>query len=455
MERRGPLRHFILAAAIAIGPAASLAGAQAADRALQKLEAEVAKKPNSMKAQRNLGIKLYELKRYADAKTALATARQLDAKDAVSALYAGFTAEAMGDLTAAREAYAAYLQYGKTRSARRDVTARLAAISREELKAAAKQAVANEQRLAGQQAPGNTVAVLPFHCNCGDSTYFPLSRGIAELVVSDLARSPDLRVLERDRMQAIADEIRLTQASQVDAATATRAGKLIAAGKIVNGQINLPSGAQQVNLTGAVVNANQGGTIDGNPSANGPLDAIFQTERDFVLATFTQLGVTVSPEIRRELEARRVPNFQAFLAYSRGLMAEDEGRLDDAVQLFESARSLDPGFGAALQRAQAAAAARSGSQVTSASVQQGMRNSSEGQAVSAANRGSTVDVSLNLTLNNVIGDVNPTITNSVQNNTGGTGGTNTPQSRDASSETTGTDQPAQRTGQVTIVIRKP
>jgi hypothetical protein len=66
-------------------------------------------------------------------------------------------------------------------------------------------------------------------------------------------------------------------------------------------------------------------------------------------------------------------------------------------------------------------------------------------------------VTLNVTLNNVVGDVNPTTTNTVQNNTNSTGGNNNsgPGSRDAASEKTSTDQPAQRTGQLTIVIKKP
>ena len=137
-------------------------------------------------------------------------------------------------------------------------------------------------------------------------------------------------------------------------------------------------------------------------------------------------------------------------------MAEDAGRLDDAVRFFENARSIDPGFSAALQRAQNAAAAQAGAQVTSARVEQGLRGSNEGAVVAAASRGSTSDLTANLTLNNVIGDVNPTTTNTVQNNAGtGGGSTSTPQTRDAQSEKTGTDQPAVRTRELTIVIKKP
>ena len=104
---------------------------------------------------------------------------------------------------------------------------------------------------------------------------------MAELVVTDLSRSGNLKVLERDRMQAIADEISLSRTAQVDANTATRAGKLIAAGRILNGSI-LASGGQRIDLTGAVINTNSA-AVETSPAANGTLDAIFAIEKSFAL----------------------------------------------------------------------------------------------------------------------------------------------------------------------------
>lgn len=455
--RRSTRSRLILTLA-ALCAAATAGSAQvvavSSDPALAKLQRRVAANPGSVKALRAVGIKYYELNRFQEARTVLDQARQLDPRDGVSALYSGLASEGLQDFTAAKSAYTRYLEVGKTRKMRDRISERLVSMAKDELKASAKAAVANEQQLRGTQSPATTVAVLPFKCNCADTSLLPLERGMADLVVTDLSRASALTVLERDRMQAIADEIRLSESAQVDAATATRAGKLIAAGSILNAQIIAQSGTD-MNLTGAVVNTNST-QITSNPQANGSLDALFDLEREFVLNVFNSMGVTLLASERSEFDRRRAPSLQAFLAYSRGLMAEDEGRLDDAITLFESARSLDPGFGAALQRAQSAAAARTGAQFSSATVQQGLRNSSEGQVVSAAQRGSTTDVSLNVTLNNAVGDVNPTITTSVQNTTGGTTtGTAAPPTTNPVAEKTGTDQPATRVGQVTIVIKRP
>jgi len=194
--------------------------------------------------------------------------------------------------------------------------------------------------------------------------------------------------------------------------------------------------------------------------ASGPV----RIEKAFVLDVFRTMGITLSPAERREFDKRPTQNLSAFLAFSRGLMAQDAGRMDEAARFFDGARSLDPGFGAALQKAQAAASAQAGAQVSSTKVESGLKNSAEGSAVASAHAGSTSDVSLVTTLNAAVGDVNPTITNTVQSSTGGTTGTggsssgtggNAPQTQNQVAQTTGTNQPAQQVGKVTIVITRP
>ena len=271
----------------------------------------------------------------------------------------------------------------------------------------------------------------------------PLERGLADLLITDLSKSKSLTIVERDRMQAITDEINLARTSQTDAASSVRAGKLIQAGRIVQGAIN-QVGPNGLAITSSVINTTDASQAGQTAQQNGSLDQLFTLEKSLVFQIFDRLGVTLTPAERQLVDQRPTSSVQAFLAYSRGLMAEDEGRIDEAARFFENARSIDPGFGAALQRAQSAAAANG---ATLQRTESAIRNSSEGAAL-------TVGSGLGNTLNNVVGDVNPTTTNQVA-------GTNTtssgapPTQRDAASEKTGTDQPAPKTGQVTIILKKP
>jgi hypothetical protein len=183
---------------------------------------------------------------------------------------------------------------------------------------------------------------------------------------------------------------------------------------------------------------------------NKTMDQLFSAEKDLVGQTFKDLGITLTPAEQQDVDRRPTSSLQALLAYSRGLMAEDAGRLDEAARFFESARSADPGFGAALQRAQSAASANQGT----AKIESSLKGTAEGATVSSAATGSSSPAGLNTTLSTVIGDVNPTTTNSVAT-TNNTSSAAPPTTRPATAEATGTDQPAPRVGEVTIVIKKP
>ena len=71
-----------------------------------------------------------------------------------------------------------------------------------------------------------------------------------------------------------------------------------------------------------------------------------------MLRLFADLGVTLTTAERNAIEQRPTRSLAAFLAYSRGLEAQDDGRFDDAARFFDNAVRLDPGFRPAQQRRQ-------------------------------------------------------------------------------------------------------
>ncbi len=432
---------------------------QAADKTLTKLEQVRTANPSSVAALRALGITYYKRQRFADARSVLDAARRLDPKDGVSALYAGLAAEALEDYSSAKDAYNSYLQVGKTRKVRDDIRTRLVALSRAELRAAAKSAIVNEARIAEQAGDPRTVAVLPMTFSGTDQTLAPLTRGLADLLISDLARSPDLQLLERDRIQAMVDEIALSQSGRTDAATSLRAGKLVRATRVVQGAIT-QTGSRDLTVNAAVMSVATSQQQGRDVQSSDVLEQIFTIEKNIALGLFDQLGVRLSAADRAAIEQRPTRSLQAFLAYSNGLVAEDEGRFGDAARFYDQARSIDPGFGAAIQKAQSARSAQQGAQVTAAKVEAGLKNSAEGATVAAAERGvAATTTGVGSTLASAVGDINPSAANTVNTSTGGTTGQTPtpapPTTRDPAAEKTGTDQPATKTGQVSITIRRP
>jgi tetratricopeptide (TPR) repeat protein len=444
-------RMACAAVLLVLGAGAVPAAAQqkANDNIQVKLAREATASPGSVAANRALGIWYYKAGRFAEARTPLEQARRLSPTDGVSALYAGLAAEQLKDYAAAKDAYNSYLAVGKTKRVLADIRVRLVTVTKEEAKASAKEAVAREAQIAQVQGSPTTVAVLPFTINSTDAALQPLQAGLSDLVISDLAKTKKLTVVERDRIQAISDEIALVNSGQIDASTAVRAGKLIQAGRIVKGAL-LSTDGKNMTLTSMTVNTQNSATVGQGLTENKALDQLFSAEKDLVRQTFTDLGITLTPAEQQDVDRRPTGSLQAFLAYSRGLMAEDQGRLDEAARFFDNARAIDPGFSAALQRAQSAAAQ---SQQTTAKIESNLRGSVEGQTVAAAERGSSAGAALTNTLGAVVGDVNPTTTNIVA-------ATNTtaaapPTTRPAASEATGADQPVPRKGQVTVVLHRP
>lgn len=445
------MRHSrYLLAALFIALAAPALEAQQRNP-IARLEAARAANPRNVAALRALGVAYYKANRFAEARTVLDQARQLDPRDGVSALYAGLAAEGVQDFAGAKAAYNDYLRNGRSRRTRTDIQRRLVALARVEVVAAAKAAVANEATIA--QTPGDrrTIAVPPFKFSGPDAaTLAPLERGFAELMITDLSRSSQLTVVERDRMQAIADEIRLGASDRVDAASAVRAGKLIRAGRLVNG--SMVQAGQQLTVESNVIDVATSQLVP-PVSVTNQIDNFFVMQKQLVMQVFTQLGVTLTPAERQLVDRQATTNFNAFLSYSRGLLAADDGRFEDASRFFNEARSLDPGFGAASTRFQAAQAAALGAQVTAASIETGLTGA-ESQTVASAERGEITPAGDRNTLNTVSQNVNPPTVTPISNTNEQRSAPQAPE-RDPASQVTRTDDPAPRTGTVTIVVRRP
>ena len=434
--------------------------AQATD-AIAKLEAARERQPQNAVALRSLGLAYYKAKRFTDARTVLDQARRIAPRDGVAALYSGLSSEGLGDLTAAKASYNAYLVVGRTRKVKTEIRARLVSLAREESMQVAKTAVANESRIS--QTPGSpqTIAVPPMTFSGTDSSLRPLERGMADLIITDLSRSAQLTVVERDRMQALADEIQLSQSGAVDSSTAIRAGRLIQAGNLVNGSI-VQQGAQ-LRLDARVVNVSSG--VIGVPATvNNSIDALFAMQKQLVFQLFERLNVTLTPAERQLVERRSTNSMDAFMAYSRGLLAMDDGRFEDAARYFDNARSLDPNFGAAAAHLQSMQAVQGNSEASATTIETSISGTTEARPTENAATSGVLRAAapLTSTLERVTTAVNPSgasdaiLTTSADRPTTLASPAPTPiPTRDPTTTTLPVDRPPASQGTVVVIIRRP
>jgi tetratricopeptide (TPR) repeat protein len=449
----------VISALLVLGlTACATGGVMPTTEGVARLEQQQKASPSSAPVQRSLGIAYYKAARYPDARTALETATRLDPTDGTTALYLGLSAEELGDLAAAKKAYSSYITFGRTSRVRSQLQSRLAALTRKEIDADAKKAVQQEASLGGQPTSPMVIAVMPLRFSGPDSSLRPLERGFADLLTTDLARSSQLTLVERSRMQALLDEIALQRSGATDAASNVRAGKMMRAGRVVQGSLN-QVGAFDLRADAAVVDVPTS-QIRGTVNASDQLEAVFNLEKKLALDLFTQLGVTLTPAERNAIEQRPTRSMQAFLAYSRGLSAEDQGRYDDALRFFNEASRIDPGFQSAAQKSAEARQISAGQTVTATTVETSLKGTAEGAVVTAATQGNTlatvtVTSGLGSTVQNTAGDLNPSATGAATGAAAGTGGiVLTPGSKDPVSAGTGSDNPS-GTAKVTIIIKRP
>lgn len=213
----------------------------------------------------------------------------------------------------------------------------------------ARQAVAAEQSLDRAELPERTVGVTPLAITASDSALHSLGYGLADLLMTDLARSSQLQVVDRLRLDALLRELRFVQASRnVDSATAPRVGGLVGARRLVVGTVTQVPGGE-LRIDARIADA---GTGEIRPAvfATANLADILLAEKALALQLFDQLGVTLTPAERVAVEQRATQNLAALLAYSRGVRYAVEGRFDQAAGEFETAVRLDPSFSIARTR---------------------------------------------------------------------------------------------------------
>lgn len=90
-------------------------------------------------------------------------------------------------------------------------------------------------------APGTRVAVPVFVDASGSSIYGRLKDSVTDMLVSELAKNPDLNLVERRRLDEAVAEARLSLSGMVDPQTAVAVGNMVGAGYIVLGTITKAS----------------------------------------------------------------------------------------------------------------------------------------------------------------------------------------------------------------------
>jgi len=193
------------------------------------------------------------------------------------------------------------------------------------------------------------LAVLPFE-NGGSygrerEDYDALRRGIAAILIADLALNPGIRLVDRAETQRILDEQALGSAGRVDAGTAARVGRLVGARYMVTGTFIDLYG--DFRLDARIIDVETGEILkvvrsDTKFSDIKQLSSMIGSVAQRILAE-TNLPAMPASAATTTAAARQVPT-EALNLYSRGLLYEDRGDRSRAIEYYERAVATFPEF---------------------------------------------------------------------------------------------------------------
>ena len=223
------------------------------------------------------------------------------------------------------------------------------------------------------QTNAPVVAVLYFDNNSfgkDHSDYDGLGKGIADLLINDMASNAAMRVVERDRIQTVLQEQELVKAKSIDPQTAVRLGKLLGAQYMITGGF-MSDGKGTLVLTSRVISVETSAIT--NPVK-------LQAKSDDVLGLVGQLSAKLNSELKlaplprqsgeagakkpadvggtdRKDAAQQVAQRSATrsqkldvktaLLYSKALDEQDSGNPAKAAELYRAVLEKFPDFGPA------------------------------------------------------------------------------------------------------------
>ncbi len=343
--------------ALALGTAACGVGVGAptpvSPAEIPELEQRLSQDPQDGAILARYAAALYAAGRCDTAKVVARVAWSVRPSDATAPLVIGECAERDEDYDQALQAYRDFLERNPQGAGVPAVRAREMMATRARAGLRARQALEQEAVLAGRAPNPEAVAVLPLEIS-GDSSYQPLSRGLAQMITSDLALLRRFPLVERLELGALLDEMALAQTERVDSASAVRVGYLVQAGRLVQGLAAIPP-TGDMRLEAGVVQST--GEVLDPAGATGRFEDLMQLEKAIVLILARRLGYQLSEAERQLILENGTQNLAAFLAYSRGLLEEDRGNYEAAAGHYAAAAQADPNFRAARERHQATTAA--------------------------------------------------------------------------------------------------
>lgn len=198
---------------------------------------------------------------------------------------------------------------------------------------------------AQDRRPG--IAVLPFE-NGGSygkdkEDFEALRKGLAAMLISELAQNPEVRLVDRSETQRILDEQGLAVAERVDKETAAKVGKLVGARYMVTGSFidlygDFRIDSRLINVeTGEIMKV-----VRSDPRLHDRKD-MYRMLQSVAELMMKDTGLPQLPVSSAQRASRQVPT-EALGLFSRALLYQDRGDKAKALEYYQKALDVFPEY---------------------------------------------------------------------------------------------------------------
>ncbi len=172
----------------------------------------------------------------------------------------------------------------------------------------------------------------------------PLKKGLAEMLITDLSVSKEIRLVERSRLNDVMKELDLQKSAYVDPKSAAKLGKGLGAAYIVVGSYLVQGDA--IRIDARLIDVESSDVALG-VKQEGKTNDFFGLQRGLAEQLLKGVGATLNLLQKKKLGKGSTRNYAAFSQYAAGLDHLDRGDETAAKTALEAAVKADPDFKAA------------------------------------------------------------------------------------------------------------
>ena len=308
------------------------------DEAASLYSEALAKNPDNYSARSKLGFAYFKSNKIDEAIAEFKKVLEVKPEEPYSTLYLGMAYMNKGDYAKTLEVWRGYKNPDQ-KLVEQEIQRMLTLVLMAESQKAAKNAMANEEKLGGIELDKNTVAVTYFADLSADKSLRPFQKALAAMVTTDLAKIKSLKVVERARLQALVDEMKLSQLGITDPKTAARMGRLLKAENVVAGSIAL--GTISVTVSHASAST---GSVKKTANFHVETKRFYDLPPAIIETMANSFGITLSAAEKEAIGTVHTKSLKAFEYFGNAMDALDKGDWKLAQNFFSKCLKEDPNF---------------------------------------------------------------------------------------------------------------